>query len=264
MIDIEKFRRDGWVIIDHDLQDLDKLFPPILGQLLDDNAIKKIQIQYSEKIWKSDFSLQVAWGLLPIIKQLLGIDIMVQYHPYLRVARPNKPQDNIGYHKDTQYGQTPYELAVHIPFVDLDEKSALRVISGSHLMPESAFTIKETTGGVEKGSIENHIGKPYQPKRLAVPDGMETTPLCMKVGQCAIFSPAIFHGQEVNEGNVTRLSCDMRFVSSNAPFHIRRGKVHAGYVEVSKSPVNELAEKYYAINPKPTNADSMDSPSSPW
>ena len=158
----------------------------------------------------------------------------------------SKHEDNIGYHKDTQYGQTPYELAVHIPFVDLDEKSAIRVISGSHIMPEKAFVGVTPDGKrIEKGSIQNLMGKPYMPKCLAVPEGMEITSLVMKVGQAAIFSPAIFHGQEVNEGDITRVSCDLRFVSARAPFDIRKGKIHAGYVAVSQSPVEQVAEQYY-------------------
>ena len=57
-------------------------------------------------------------------------------------------------------------------------------------------------------------------------------------------------GQEINEGNKTRVSCDLRFVSSRAPIDIRCGKCHAGYVPVSESPVEMLAREYYHINPK--------------
>ena len=234
---IDKFIKDGWVIVDI----------PIPSPFLNMGNITIDQHQeMSERMWQSEYSLEVAQALLPIIQQLIGLDVMVQYMPYLRIARPGKHEDNIGYHKDTQYGQTPYELAVHIPFVDLDEKSAIRVISGSHVMPEKAFVGVTPEGSrIEKGSIQNQMGRPYAPKCLAVPEGMETTPLCVKVGQAAIFSPAIFHGQEVNEGDITRVSCDLRFVSARAPFDIRKGKVHAGYIEVSKSPVEQVAEKYY-------------------
>lgn len=243
MIDIPKFLHDGWVIVD-----IPEAF--IIHKCINLLGLDKVSIdQYrrlTELFWESEYSLEISDTMLPIIQHLLGLDVMVQYMPYLRIARPNKREDNIGYHKDTQYGQTPYELAVHIPFVDLDEKSAIRVISGSHLMPESAFVGVTPEGSkIEKGSIENHMGRPYMPKCLAVPDGMETTPLVMKVGQAAIFSPAIFHGQEVNEGDVTRVSCDLRFVSSRAPIEIRKGKIHAGYVPVSQSPVEKLAEQYY-------------------
>ncbi len=255
MLSTSKFIRNGWAltgmpsnILRHKiitiLESKTKCQLQNIHQNYDD--IKQLHIDLSECFWTHEFSLEFAKALLPSVKRLIGPDVMVQYMPYLRIARPGKPQDNIGYHKDTQYGQTPYELAVHIPFVDLDEKSAIRVISGSHLMPESAFMMVTPDGPVvHKGSIENRMGKPYSPKRLKVPESMETTPLSMRVGQAAIFSPAIFHGQEVNEGNITRVSCDLRFVSSRAPIEIRNGKVHAGYVQVSQSPVERLAELYY-------------------
>ncbi len=234
---IGKFIKDGWIIVDAPIA------PPFLNAW---NVTIEQHQELSEMMWRNEYSLDIAQVLLPIIQQLLGLDVMVQYMPYLRIARPGERRDNIGYHKDTQYGQTPYELAVHIPFVDLDEKSAIRVISGSHLMPENAFHGVTPDGyNIKKGSIENHMGKPWMPKCLAVPEGMETTPLVMKVGQAAIFSPAIFHGQEVNEGDVTRVSCDLRFVSSHHADKVRVGKVHAGYIEVSKSPVEKVAELYY-------------------
>lgn len=243
---IDHFLKNGWVIVDvKPLKFIGDLIP-FISPDCDNVTAKKLHIEYSEKMWKSEFSLIAARFLAPIMWNFLSLDLMVQYNPYLRIARPNKPQDNIGYHKDTQYGQTPYELAVHIPFVDLDEKSAIRVISGSHLMPESKFSLVTPEGPrIEKGSIENHMGKPYSPKCLKVPEGMETTPLAMKVGQCAIFSPAIFHGQEVNEGDATRVSCDLRFVNSRAPVQLKLGKIHAGYVAVSQSPVEMMAQKYY-------------------
>lgn len=256
MLDIQKFLKDGWCIVN---------FPrPIemsgiyfraanlanCHYVFDDNKVKREQIEISKEFWEREYCLYISRTILHYIHQLLGLDIMVQYYPYFRIARPNKPQDNIGYHKDTQYGQTPYELAVHIPFVDLDERSAIRVISGSHIMPENMFPRVTGDGPlIEKGSIENRIGKPYAPKRLLIPDGMEATPLVMKVGQAAIFSPAIFHGQEINEGDVTRVSCDIRFISSHHSDKVRVGKTHAGYVPISQNPIGRLAKQYYEKNP---------------
>ena len=72
--------------------------------------------------------------------------------------------------------------------------------------------------------------------------------MCVKVGQAAIFSPALFHGQEVNEGDVTRVSCDLRFVSALHADEVRLGKVHAGYLDVSISPVEVLAKEYFYAN----------------
>ena len=245
-MDINKFMKDGWVIVDVPSLVRPQHYFKDIHKNISDEEFKGKHIWASQEFWKEEASLFYAKHLMAYISPLIGFDVMVQYYPYFRMARPHKPKDNIGYHKDTQYGQTPYELAVHIPFVDLDEKSALRVISGSHLMPESVFTrVTADYGHIEKGSIENQVGRPYMPKSLAIPEGMETTPLVIKVGQVAIFSPALFHGQEMNEGDVTRVSCDLRFISSRAPVEIRKGKVHAGYVSVSQSPVEYLAEQYY-------------------
>ena len=256
-MDIDKFIKDGWAIVDLPdpmpvkrlIQKLHELTTHDLSRVhlfRDFDATRKLHIALSEYVWDCEWSLEVGESLLPLVRQFIGLDVMVQYYPYFRIARPNARLDNIGYHKDTQYGQTPYELAVHIPFVDLDEKSALRVISGSHLLPERDFVPVTPDGGlIEKGSIENRTGRPYLPRVLIVPKEMETTPLVMKVGQCAIFSPAIFHGQEVNEGDITRVSCDLRFVSAKAPFEMRQGKTHAGYVPISQSPVEKIAELYY-------------------
>ena len=211
-----------------------------------DEEFKKIHNLVSENFWKSEFSLRISRDFSLILKELIGLDVMVQYMPYLRFARPHRFEDNIGYHRDTQYGQTPYELAAHVPFVDLDERSALRVISGSHRQPESAFLVKESTESViEKDSIEHRLGKPYSMKRMSVPDGLKTESLAMRVGQVAFFSPALFHGQEVNSGNITRVSTDIRFVSPYVDAKIRVGKIHAGYVPVSSSPVRQLAYEYY-------------------
>lgn len=261
--EIDKFLHDGWVILDIPLPNIIHEYIAFLQlqaqeyagtvfKLADlhkhfnDEAFKKMHILLSENFWKSEFSLHISRDFSPILKDLIGLDVMVQYKPYLRFARPHRFEDNIGYHRDTQYGQTPFELAAHVPFVDLDERSALRVISGSHRQPESAFLSTESTeSDIKKGSIEHRMGKPYSLKRLSIPSGFKFDSLTMRVGQVAFFSPALFHGQEVNSGNITRVSTDIRFVSPFVDSKIRMGKIHAGYVPISSSPVQQLAREYY-------------------
>jgi len=261
--DLKKFTHDGWVILDIPQPNIIQEYAALLKQQVQEHAgavlhlsglhthfndvtFKKMHKSLSKLLWKSEFSLRICKNLMPILKELIGLDIMVQYNPYLRFVRPHRYDDNIGYHRDTQYGQTPYELAAHIPFVDLDERSALCVISGSHRLPESYFLVaKSNERAILKGSLEHRLGKPYSPKRMNVPEGLKTEPLAMRVGQVAFFSPALFHGQEVNSGNITRVSTDIRFVSPYVDAKIRVGKVHAGYIPVSSSPVQQLACEYY-------------------
>ena len=76
---IDKFIKDGWVIVDV------PIVPPFLN--MGNITIDQHQ-EMSEKMWQSEYSLEAAKALLPIIQQLIGLDVMVQYMPYLRVARP--------------------------------------------------------------------------------------------------------------------------------------------------------------------------------
>lgn len=260
---IEKFIHDGWIILDIPQQKIIKEFADMLEQKAqevlgtdcklsnihqhtNDEEFDNLYIKLSEYFWENEFSLSASSSFLEILKDLIGLDLMVQYMPFLRLARPHNSKDNIGYHRDTQYGQTPYELAVHIPFVDLDDQSALQVISGSHFLPESAFpSIDGLKTDVKKGSTGHMLGKPYDPKQLNLPDEAKTVPLSMHVGQAAIFSPAIFHGQKENTGNVTRVTTDLRFVNSHANVPLKKGKVRAGYVPILQSPIEKMAAGYY-------------------
>ena len=268
--EIEKFIRDGWIIVDVPHIEVIRQYAVMLEQKvreltgkdcsltnlhkhLDNRAFEVLHLALAEYFWQREFSLHAGKAFLPLLKDLIGLDIMVQYMPYLRLARPGKEEDNIGFHKDTQYGQTPYELAVHVAFVDLDEHSALKVISGSHRMSEDVFSHKlKMETKVTKGSPEHILGKPYAPKNLKIPEGMKTESLTLRVGQAALFSPALFHGQEINQGSVTRVSTDLRFVNSNAKIEIKTGKTRAGYVDISHSPVVQTAIDYYHAQPLST------------
>ena len=63
----------------------------------------------------------------------------MQKKPFLRIARPFKEQDNIGLHKDTIYGQNPYEMSIHVPLMNLGPKSCLKFAENSHLLNDKKF-----------------------------------------------------------------------------------------------------------------------------
>ena len=272
----EQLVEQGWVIVDFAHPDVIRDYAKKLEERLraitgnpsasianihtdcPEAAFKDLHLKMSEYFWESEFSLHIGDLLMPILKEIIGLDILVQYMPYLRLARPQQAGDNIGYHKDTQYGQTPYELAVHIPFLDLNADEALRVVPRTHKQHESLFAHKEgVTTTVTKGSVDHMLGKPYLPQDLVMTNEKDSVPLAMKVGQMAMFSPAILHGQEVNRGNVTRVTTDLRFVHSYAPVKLKRGKIRAGYVAVSQSPVDKMVEEYYGAQDLPTPLETL-------
>lgn len=255
---IKKFIADGWVIVNlpdptpvhNAVEDLAAEAYNITGAVVPlgeihryINDFEHFHLKLASYFWEKEHGLKIASACLPIIKDFIGLDIMAQYKPYLRVARPGYRVDNIGYHKDTQYGQTPLEIAIHIPFVDLDENSAINVISGTHLLSEKEFAPKMSIR-TDRDSVKHTLGYPYSPKCLDVLPGLNLTPLVMTVGQVAIFTPALFHGQEVNCGLNTRISADIRMINTYACPIEKIGEEQNQYMSISNSPAEILAKKY--------------------
>lgn len=178
---------------------------------------------------------------------LLGRDIHIQQQPFLRISRPEVPDDNIGLHRDTWYGDTPYEISVWIPFTDTDEGNALRVAPGSHVWSEAAHPVERFDGGVEKGSVKHSLGFIHgQPKRLAT--AADTVALPVRVGQMIVFSLSLLHGQEVNRSTMTRMSMDVRLANSLAPVKFSRSRNDQYYERLCISPVTEAAQRYAEAN----------------
>lgn len=176
--------------------------------------------------------------------RLIGRDLHIQAKPFLRISRPGVADDNIGLHRDTWYGDTPYEISVWIPFTDTDEGNALRVAPGSHLWSEAAYPVERIDGGVEKDSVKHSLGFIHgSPKRLET--RVETIPLPVQVGQMIVFSLALLHGQEVNRSARTRVSMDVRLANSLAPVKFARSRDEHYYERLSASPLMQVAQRYY-------------------
>ncbi len=195
----------------------------------------------------SDIPRSVINYELEYFRKLIGCDLHIQSKPFLRISRPGAREDNIGLHRDTWYGDTPYELSVWIPFTDTDEGNALRVAPGSHVWSEAAHPVERIDGEVEKGSTKHSLGFIYgQPKRLANP--VPTVALPVRVGQMIVFSLSLLHGQEVNCSTRTRVSMDVRLANSLAPISWQRSRDAEYYKRLCSSPVTEAALRYEVAN----------------
>jgi hypothetical protein len=189
------------------------------------------------------YAYKVLADQLDFFRPFLGPDLLVQVNPYLRMARAGKLQDNIGYHRDTFYGASPYELSVWIPYVDLPAESSLSVLSGSHIRPEADFPVTQTQSEqVTKGSNLHKMGFPYAPKVMdpAPLAGIRMVPV--KIGEALVFSLATVHGSTYNGGPTTRWSTDIRVVNALAPVDL--GSRPDYYGPLSSSVVSDGARAY--------------------
>jgi Phytanoyl-CoA dioxygenase (PhyH) len=266
----EKFLTDGWIILDLEakkqsvayeirstlLEELRKNWIPNLDSLdnyhlyvEDDGRHIEIQSALSKFYQESNFGPRLIEENIEFFKSFLGLDLHVQKFPYLRIARPDKPQDNIGIHRDTHYGSSPYELSVSIPFTENGAEGSLGVVSGTHLLSEAALPVEKIPSqDVEQGSVKHKLGFLYAPKIMSEEIRAQVVPIPLKVGQALVFSLSLVHGQEVNKSSITRFQSDIRVVNSMAPIQWERS-VHADYYKpLCASAISLQAQIYNAAN----------------
>lgn len=266
---IEHFIEHGWAVVDFSdpspvfvaREALQKQLNFLLGkecpleqyhkEAQDDQRHTDFQIQMTQYFREQRFGPKIIKAQLEFFQKMVGQDLLVQANPYLRMNRPGKPQDNIGYHRDTFYGGSPYEISVLIPFVDLEANSSLGMLSGSHILSESFFPtvqIQNPDTQVTKGSAKHQLGFLYAPKLMdsSIEKNMKKIPL--KIGQALIFSLSTVHGSVVNSGQFTRWSIDTRVLNALAPVDLT---ARPNYYEfLNASPVTACAKKYFEANLK--------------
>lgn len=215
----------------------------------DDDWHISIQAQITERLRTEKWHASVFRDNLSLFAELLGPDLDLEAEPYLRIVRPGKPQDNIGYHRDTIYGASAYELSVILPFVDLSEAATLRVEPGSHLKAEGdiRFTrINNPDPTVTKGSTKHRLGFLYAPQILDENYPVDQMiPVPLRVGQVLVFGLSLLHGSVLNASEMTRWTCDARIKNTFAPVGELRAK---RFLPLSVSPVTKAVEKYLKAN----------------
>jgi sporadic carbohydrate cluster 2OG-Fe(II) oxygenase len=215
-------------------------------KFVNDKKHKKIQWELASYFWRNNLHLQCAKGIRNFLFENIGPDLLIQKKPFLRIARPNKISDNIGLHKDTLYGQSPYEMAIHIPFLNLNKKACLKFASRTHLINEKKLKFKKIDSKILKGSKDHKLGKPYDPKIFDEKSyNIKSRPI--KFGQYVFFTPALIHGQSINYSNYSRFSIDLRVVSKFSPIKFNKGH-NSNYIFFFKSTTQILVDNYFFKN----------------
>ena len=229
----------------------------------DDQRHTDIQYYLTEKLRKEKWHLPIFGANVSHLIDLIGPDLDVEAEPYLRIVRPWKPQDNIGYHRDTIYGTSPYELSVFVPFVDLDSKAALRIEPGSHRKSDAdiPFTkIDNPDPSITRGSIRHKLGFLYAPHILdETYPTHQLIPIPLRLGQVLTFSLAILHGTIVNESTTARWSCDVRVKNAFLSLGARSER----FMPLFRGPVTKAAEMHLKAN-QDNSLPSEKSPDPSW
>ena len=217
---------------------------------VDDKQHQKIQWELASYFRNKKIHILSFEGIRGFLYNYFGQSVLIQKKPFLRIARPFKTEDNIGLHKDTIYGQNPYEMSIHVPLISLGNKSCLKFAENSHLIDDKKIKFVKSQNLVTKGSKQHKLGKPYDPKKIVSKKYKEKS-IPLRYGEFVFFSPAIIHGQEINlDKNLTRFSFDVRVSSKFFPVDFNLKKHNGSYIEFSKSPIENLAKKYISKQSK--------------
>lgn len=215
----------------------------------DDEQHVAILHDLSTYYWEAALGRPIITENLDLFRRLIGPDLHVQPTPYLRAVRPGLVRDAAPLHRDTYYGASPYEVSIVVPFSEMEASAALRVISGSHLAPDSAYPYTQTVSpDVVIRSPKHQLGYPYAP-RLLDPALMETAqPVPLQVGQVLIFPLQLVHGGGTNTSRRTRFSTDIRLANSLAPVAWSRGVRKDYFVPLCTSAVTRAAQAFLTAN----------------
>jgi ectoine hydroxylase-related dioxygenase (phytanoyl-CoA dioxygenase family) len=171
----------------------------------------------------------------------------VQTQAYLRISRPNQKRDNIGLHRDTDYGNSAYEISFSLPLIDQAEGSGLNVISGSHKYKE--YVVEQLARqDVVKGTPKNEMGFLYAPKTPVNIDNKNLKCVSLPYGTGLGFTLGLIHGQIMNTSEMTRWSIDFRVKNSFHP--VTKNLKDDYYCSFRTGLISNIAQEYYDHNPE--------------
>lgn len=192
------------------------------------------------------YAKKILYGQLELFQKILGPDISMTTTNNWRIARPDKPQDNIGFHRDIEVGHTAFEVNLWFPLVTVDEKSGMQLMPGSHLMPRADFPYEKVTHEtVTQGSDRHKLGFMYASQIYDSWFKSKMSPVPVQLGHGLMFFAPVMHGQEINSGLVTRWSTDFVIANSQAPIDWTHHGDEAKYEIISESIAVEVGKIFH-------------------
>ncbi|OGR84389.1 MAG: hypothetical protein A2901_08215 [Elusimicrobia bacterium RIFCSPLOWO2_01_FULL_54_10] len=217
----------------------------LAGLMQDEHTllVKKI----NDKIMESRLVRDLIRENSGTFERFLGPAIDIQAAPHLRLSRPRLESDLVGWHRDSFYGNKPWEVNVWFPVFKLLPGAGLRILPGSQREPSR--NVRDATdsdpfrAGVKKGSLAHQIGHVYSPKiddTLAAMKIEDTDLIAPKVGQAIFFFGSCAHKAQ-NHSSGVRVSIDLRMKNAYAASGTRTGY----YEPLCRGPVELCTESFH-------------------
>jgi hypothetical protein len=132
------------------------------------------------------------------------------YNFFVRIVRPGKIQDNNPPHRDVWLDRLRNAVNIYFPICGSTSESALPLVPGSHLLPESSLE-RTAEGAFLNGTrytVPCALSVEGQPVQLIRPNPSPE--------EVMVFSPYLIHGGGYNlNHDQTRVSLEARFFAKN-------------------------------------------------
>lgn len=254
--------KNGYAVVDLGQPDIISEIQSLVKQSLNLNDFNDKSLDFEtyavkvkaavDQMTKSEIVKKLLSTKKELITTLCGPDVDYQGMPHIRVSRPKAKTDVSGWHRDTFYGNSPYEINVWFPIFDLPKGAGLRFLPGSHRVPAKNVRPAEIPAEVasqrkvEKGSVANQIGFLYAPQTEDLIVNMKPEAdvlVAPKVGQAIVFFASSLHSGATGVEDGVRVSVDIRVRNCHAPTNTKPGF----YVPLFRGLVAECANEFLGL-----------------
>ena len=136
------------------------------------------------------------------LQAMFGPDISIQIKLNLSIQMPGDASSVLMMHTDTLSGQSPFECVLWTAITDAFDSNAMYIFS-----PDEGQKLYDAMPAYQhRGMLELFEDNKSKAKTIDA-----------KAGQCVLFSSTLFHGNQLNTTDKTRVSLNCRFKSLFSP-----------------------------------------------
>tara|TARA_B100001123_G_scaffold369674_1_gene431493 strand:- start:205 stop:1032 length:828 start_codon:yes stop_codon:yes gene_type:complete len=179
-------------------------FLNLIHQRVDPSQLNKLRLDTFNQINREPWFRPAYYSLVRNkLSAIVGNELAMQLRVNLSIQMPDDKSSLLPLHADVWNGDSPYEVVVWVPLVDVYNTKSM------YILPASKNKIWER-------ELSNYSGARASQLFDAVKGDLEF--LSMRFGDVMIFSQNQMHGNNINEEPETRWSMNCRFKSLFSPY----------------------------------------------
>ena len=198
----------------------------------------KVQSHFQKYILDNKIHFKLIKNYNTYFSSILGLDICATTSVNFRIVRPTKNIDNIGFHRDTDLGHTPYEVNVWVPLFSTNKNNSLHILPETHKKKLNFFKFTKLKTGFKRRSKENAMGYLYRSFKFKNLKNNLLKPIKCDFGNILIFYSSCMHGTRNNNSKETRFSFDFNISNSFFPIKWTHHGKEKKYQKVLESNVS--------------------------